>query len=177
MRALAETCWLLIVAACANEAHEVTPSDAAITDEPMAVEESWGWAAPEDAGTYAPTFYGVYYEVLLGSCGLVFCHASDGYFTLATPERAYRSLVDVSASSQECASTGLVRVRPGQPERSLLYLKITNPPCGELMPRSLGGSIPLEARRIEQVRQWIEAGAEPFEQRDGSAADSSDTGL
>lgn len=178
MRALARTwCWLQLVAACANEAHEGTPSDATVTDAQAPAEDGWGWMAPEDAATYAPTFYAVYYEVLLPSCALVFCHAADGYYTLATPERAYRSLVDVSASSQECAGTGLVRVKPGHPEESLLYLKITSPPCGELMPLSLGTSIPLEARRIEQIRQWIEAGAQPFEQRDGGDADSSDTGL
>lgn len=120
-----------------------------------------GWTAPpEDAGpTYAPTFYAVYYEVLRPSCGVLFCHLAPGYFAVSTPEIAYQTLVDAPATSDTCSSTGLMRVAPGYPDRSLLYLKITNPPCGKQMPLGFGVSVPLDPRKVEQIRQWILRGA------------------
>jgi hypothetical protein len=171
-------CWLLCAAACSssNEAGEIAPDDAAAAGDTVPADGGWGWIPPADAATYAPSYYAVYYEVFRKSCALLFCHAADGYFTLATPELGYETLVDVPASSQECAATGLVRVKPGSPEQSLLYLKITDPPCGELMPLQIGGSIRLEDRRVEQIRQWIEAGAKAFESQADAAVDSNDDG-
>lgn len=124
-----------------------------------------GWTAPPaDAGpTYAPTFYAVYYEILRPTCGIPFCHLTPGYFTVATPELAYQTLVNAPATSDACRSTGLMRVAPGQPDQSLLYLKITNPPCGKQMPLSFGTSTPLDPRKIEQIREWILRGAPEVE--------------
>lgn len=124
-----------------------------------------GWIAPpEDAGpTYAPTFYAVYFEVLRPSCGVLFCHLAPGYFAVSTPELAYQTLVNAPATSDTCRSTGLMRIAPGQPDQSLLYLKITNPPCGKQMPLSFGVSVPLDPREVEQIRQWILRGAPEVE--------------
>jgi hypothetical protein len=158
-------CGLLLITGCSPEGatHDAEPSDAGVAIDQA--DESWGWTAPTDTETYQPTFYGVYYEILLPSCALVFCHGSDGYFTLSRPDHAYASLVSAPASSKECAPTGLLRIQPGSPEQSLLYLKITTPPCGERMPLQLGGGVPLEARRIDQIKTWIERGALPFDEQ------------
>jgi len=53
----------------------------------------------------------------------------------------------------------LKRVDPGNPDASLLYLKITNPPCGSKMPLSYGTSGSLDPLQIAQIGAWIEAGA------------------
>jgi uncharacterized membrane protein len=43
----------------------------------------------------------------------------------------------------------------GNPDSSLIYLKITNPPCGSKMPQ--GGS--LSQSEIDTIKNWISAGA------------------
>jgi hypothetical protein len=61
------------------------------------------------------------------------------------------------------ACEGKMRVVPGDPENSLLYLKLANrAPCGSGMPvagppREMSGLF--NARQLEVVRSWIAAGA------------------
>jgi hypothetical protein len=63
-----------------------------------------------------------------------------------------------------CAGAGWSRVVAGDPEHSLLYVKIvaklddTETPCGESMPSGANRE-PLTAEQVEQVRAWIAAGA------------------
>ncbi len=118
-----------------------------------------GAASGDDgAPTYAPTYEAVYDEVLVPNCALPFCHAGSGdYLQLLTADVGYASLVLAPAQGPMCASTGLKRVDPGHPETSLLYLKITNPPCGVKMPQVLGAT--LDPRQIDQIRRWIACGA------------------
>lgn len=88
------------------------------------------------------------------------CHlpgAENGGLSLH-PKTAYDSLV--GAKSTE---SGLLRVEPGKPEASYLYLKLTGEHLkaggnGERMPF---GEPALPAADIERVRAWIEAGAKP----------------
>jgi hypothetical protein len=110
--------------------------------------------------TYAPTYEAVYKEVLGPSCALMFCHGGAGaYLQLGTPAMGYASLVDAPAGGPMCAPTGLKRVDPGHPETSLLYLKVTVPPCGVKMPLLYGYSGTLDPRQIDQIRSWIACGA------------------
>ncbi len=119
-----------------------------------------GVLGDEITHTFAPTYSAVYDEVLSPTCALVFCHGGSGdYLQLASKAIGYASLVDAAAEGPDCGATGLVRVEPGHPERSLLYLKITDPPCGAKMPLLYGYSGSLDPREVEQIRQWIEAGA------------------
>ena len=125
-------------------------------------------SAKEDAGTdpsaltYDPTFTAVYNEILQGSCAVAFCHI--GVVTpMALPDQAtaYKALVNVPAatanSGGSCQGKGM-RVLPGNPDMSLLYEKLVQPvPCGLPMPGS--GHAPLEARQIDQIKQWITLGA------------------
>lgn len=111
--------------------------------------------------TYAPIFQAVYDEVLVPSCADLFCHNDgDGYFDALTIDIAYATLVNAKTDSIDCGALGLLRVKPYEPQQSLLYLKLTDPPCGLKMPRTYDGYI--DPRQVEQVRQWIELGAERY---------------
>jgi hypothetical protein len=172
---LTATCAVLLLAACSRRepAEAGTPDGAApVADaaRPAVTKDAgWGSVRPQDGTppTFAPTFYAVYWEVLQPTCGTVFCHATDAYFELYSPARAYETLVGVASSSASCESAALERVKPGRPEESLLFLKITNPPCGTRMPPPFGGAPVVAPRQIDQIRRWILRGAP----RDGGPDD------
>lgn len=63
--------------------------------------------------------------------------------------------MDAEARSIECASFGKIAV-PFSPDESLIYTKLTSPPCGSLMPFAIE---PLDPEAIEKIRAWIELGA------------------
>jgi len=109
--------------------------------------------------TYAPTFTAVYGEIISPVCAGLFCHGAGdtGNLSMTTQPVAYSSLVGVAAHGPYCADAGLLRVDPGDPDASLLYLKVTNPPCGAKMPP---GYFPyLDARETAQISEWISLGA------------------
>jgi hypothetical protein len=56
-----------------------------------------------------------------------------------------------------CADTQMMRVKPGDPDNSLLYDKVANmtPKCGTHMPP---GSM-LKPEQLQQIRDWIMMGA------------------
>jgi hypothetical protein len=132
-----------------------------------AAEASGGDARVDDssvggdgAPTYAPTFSAIYDEILAQSCALAFCHAGADFLTITSKDQAYGVLVNAQAKGPQCASSGLKLVDPGHPETSLLYLKVTSPPCGSKMPLLYGGaSGSLDPLQIDQIKTWIEAGA------------------
>jgi hypothetical protein len=77
-------------------------------------------------------------------------------------EFAYANLVGVPSGDKpeyQCAGSGLNRVQPGEPEKSLIYLKLTLPPCGGKMPPPAFGTTTPEQQEL--VRQWIADGALP----------------
>jgi hypothetical protein len=95
------------------------------------------------------------------------CHsggefAAGGFDMQADP---YGALVGAPATASECEDGAMMRIAPGEPDASLVYLKIvakmngTAAPCGEEMPPGddQPGLTPDEAERL---RSWIEAGAE-----------------
>jgi polyvinyl alcohol dehydrogenase (cytochrome) len=110
-----------------------------------------------EAPTGDPTFDAVYREVLEPSgCTTTMCHGAGGMLSLQDRDTAHGNLVDAEAEGELCASTGLARVAPGDPDESLLYLKLLpDPPCGVRMP--VAGA--LEPAQIEQIREWISRGA------------------
>ena len=116
--------------------------------------------------SYAPTMTAIYDEILSLHCAVSFCHLGATGTTpiMSNKDRTYQQLVGVPASGAKCGDAGLaglLRVDPGHPETSLLYLKVENPPpadlCGDPMPS--GNSLPLEDPDIEQIKQWIAQGA------------------
>jgi hypothetical protein len=106
----------------------------------------------------APTFTQVRTEVVNNDCSGPFCHsATVGGFMLGAPDALYKELVGPKATGGKCGTSGLDRVVPGDPDHSLLYLKLKgNPPCGDAMPSNNG---PLDPAKVEMVRAWIAAGA------------------
>jgi outer membrane protein assembly factor BamB len=114
------------------------------------------------------TFSGVYTDVLQGAgcAGSALCHGGEGsgHLNLSTKQLAYDALVDVAAMGQNlspgagpnCSDSGLLRVKRNDPAASLLMQKLENTqPCGTSMPP---GSM-LRPEQIEQVRSWIDKGA------------------
>ncbi len=94
------------------------------------------------------------------TCALPFCHAGAGdYLQLANKAIGYSSLVGAAAAGPDCGATGLLRVDPGHPETSLLYLKVTSPPCGSKMPIQYGPPSSLDPDQIRQIHDWIAGGA------------------
>lgn len=137
-----------------------------------------------DAGAYAfpclgatpparsDTFESVYLEILCTrGCVDSYCHGSRGAWggldLASSLGQAYAALVGQPAGDLRpvdarptCVSSPLARVTPYEPERSLLYLKLSRrAPCGSAMPPDSSGRTPLAAEQLEHVRRWIVAGA------------------
>jgi polyvinyl alcohol dehydrogenase (cytochrome) len=107
--------------------------------------------------TGEPTFSAIYAEIMESyACTTPFCHGAGGMLALDSKQAAYDALVGVAAQGNACAGGGLERVKPGEPDASLFFLKLgATPPCGARMP--LGGF--LTDAEIAQIRVWIERGA------------------
>jgi hypothetical protein len=90
-------------------------------------------------------------EIFTPSCALASCHSSAdaaGGLDLATSDLEGEL---VGAASGTC--DGWIRVVPGAPDESLLYLKVAGPaPCGTLMPAPNG----LPPEQAACIRSWIE---------------------
>jgi hypothetical protein len=70
---------------------------------------------------------------------------------------AYHAMVGVQSHGPNCADSGLTIVEPDDPDASLLYLKVTTPPCGNRMPASYFPY--LDTKQTTQVHDWIARGA------------------
>jgi hypothetical protein len=114
-------------------------------------------ATASAAPTYAPTFTAIYGEILMPICAGPFCHGANEFLLMTTREVAYKAMVGVTSSGPKCGDSGLTIVEPGDPDASLLYLKITTPPCGNRMPAAYFPS--LDSKQTAQVREWIARGA------------------
>jgi hypothetical protein len=108
------------------------------------------------------SFSAIYADILSKRCAGPVCHSGSstgGSFNVmagATASAVRSSLLGKAASGSECASSGLSLVTAGQPDKSLLYLKLTDmPPCGSRMPPT--GA--LTAPELDRVRTWIANGA------------------
>jgi hypothetical protein len=85
------------------------------------------------------------------------CHAAGiAAAGLTLPDTTPSNLVNVPSSEQPT----LLRVMPGDPARSYLFLKVTGAPGidGGRMPKD---DSPLDTESIDAVERWIEAGAPP----------------
>jgi hypothetical protein len=102
----------------------------------------------------APTFTEVYTDILSVDCTP--CHTRmnpAANLSYADQASAYADLVGVSA---ECG-TGNVRVIAGDSMSSLLWRKVAGVDlCGSRMPN---GRTPLPDAKIDEIRDWIAAGA------------------
>jgi hypothetical protein len=128
------------------------------------------------SGGSSATFTEIYSTILnpTGGSGCVnqICHAAgfetqpaQGGLDMSTQTLAYMNLVNVKALGTLCAPSGDIRVVPGNPSTSLMYLKVSEatPPCGVQMPDMmlLSSLTPLTADQLQTISDWITAGAMP----------------
>jgi hypothetical protein len=98
---------------------------------------------PAPASTATPTpnsFTEVYQKVIARTCTNDYCHYNGvgirySALDMSSPVYAYWSLVGQPCMGASCSEMG-TRVIPGDPNDSILYLKVsrTMPPCGSQMP-------------------------------------------
>jgi hypothetical protein len=105
-----------------------------------------------------PTLKRVETEVFAKSCTFAACHSASAPaegLNLEAP--TYAKLVDVKARG--AGATDLTLVIAGKPDESYLYQKLSQdkPRTGARMPSN---GDPLDAARLNLVRDWIAAGAE-----------------
>lgn len=90
-------------------------------------------------------------DIFTPGCALPTCHTSVDAAAGLDLQAVDLEAQLVGAPSGTC--DGWIRVVPGAPDESLLYLKIAGPvPCGTLMPPPAG----LPAEQVACVRSWIE---------------------
>ncbi len=131
----------------------------------------------------ANSFAKIYKETIQQKCTNDFCHYNgvDIRFSdldLSSKERAYWSLFDRPCAGPNCQQTGM-RVLPGQPEASVMYLKLLDQDqlpagtsrCGTQMPADKtnyttnGTSVltfsgpPLDPNELLPIQNWIQEGA------------------
>jgi hypothetical protein len=174
MRTLLSSTFLALTVSC-NAADSRAPADGG----PLASE-----AGPDPSYSFpclgvrtvsgAPTFSAIYLEVMCtGGCVDAYCHGSRGTWAdldLSQLDGAYYELVDQPSGKlipvdnrPTCAESPLLRVKPGAPEESLLYLKVSGrAPCGTRMPPPSSEYRPLLDAQVAQIRRWIELGAPSF---------------
>jgi hypothetical protein len=116
-------------------------------------------AGPIGSITFTSLYDDVFSQQAFGagvSCANDYCHGATGSggLSVSTKQGAYDSLVNAEGSAN-CG--GEVRVVPGDPDASLLVQKITDPSCGERMPKDNEDSLSPET--IGRIRAWIGAGA------------------
>jgi hypothetical protein len=108
----------------------------------------------------AATFATIQRKVFTPACTAPSCHGGGGAGGLVlSAGAAYGDLVGVAASNPAAHAAGLLRVAPGDPDRSFLLRKLAGTlGAGEGAPMPFGGSH-LPAGSIDLVRRWIAAGA------------------
>jgi outer membrane protein assembly factor BamB len=115
-------------------------------------------AKPE---TGSASFSAIYSELLSKRCAGPVCHSGNstgGSLNVMGTDAsaAHAALIGRPASGSECSSSGLPLVTAGQPDKSLLYLKVAGmPPCGSRMPPT--GALP--QADVDRLRTWIANGA------------------
>jgi hypothetical protein len=127
-----------------------------------------GAAGSADPVPGSPTFSAIFQDIIVGTgCnGGAACHAgmAGGNLTMRKQADTYSALVNMkgmgmtaTSPATKCMDSGLVRVVPNDPDKSLLYQKLSAAmaPCGQSMPP--GGA--LNPAQIMQVRTWIMNGA------------------
>jgi hypothetical protein len=111
----------------------------------------------------SPTWTNVYTTVVANRCAP--CHTTSsgigvaqGMLDMTSQTTAYQNLVNAPAAGLACTGQG-VRVTPGDPDASVMYLKVSldDPsPCGSKMP--LNGP-PLSQADADLIENWIKNGA------------------
>jgi hypothetical protein len=118
----------------------------------------------------------------IGSCAASSCHASDGAGKAHLNFKTAKDLTEVLVNVPACENTKLMRVKPGNPEESWLWIKLTGAiqdktegklvyagtpsTCssvatgfGSRMPYAAGSFDKLSAAKLAIIHDWIVGGA------------------
>ncbi|HRI78630.1 MAG TPA: hypothetical protein PLR06_03765 [Cyclobacteriaceae bacterium] len=121
----------------------------------------------KENGTPESTFDQLQSKILTPSCAISGCHASKNDVTFSQHELileknvAYANLVNIRPKNTNAQADGLLRVKPGEPEKSLFIHKLHlydhhMQDYGNPMPLGL---TKLSMGQLEFIEQWINAGA------------------
>jgi hypothetical protein len=130
----------------------------------------------EGAATSSATFTEVYTTIIATDCSTSTCHnpsdTEKSVLDMSSKATAYKNLVNTAAAGYLCISSGLTRVVPDEPSKSLFYLKVsdTMPPCGFQMPPDAASLMgidldsglaepPLTQAQQTLILDWIQSGA------------------
>jgi hypothetical protein len=102
-----------------------------------------------------PSFATIQRKILTPSCSTFSCHGAARAGGLALGDDALASLVGIPPSNATARAAGLLRVAPGDPDRSFLLKKLTADLTsgeGDPMPQ-VGSRLPPAS--IDLIRRWI----------------------
>jgi len=133
-------------------------------DEQVSVDELIGAIDASLIGCFAVrpvTLAEIQETIFTPSCAIETCHNSDSATgnLILTAELAREQLISVLPDAAPARAAGLLRVAPGNLERSFLYSKLIGPRPGHGSRMPLNAP-PLPAAQIKQVGDWILTGAE-----------------
>lgn len=141
------------------------PSFDADADGAISIDElirAVGHALAGCPGRVPASFEAVRDRVFVPRCALPGCHAAGSAAANLVLEagRAYGEVVGVQPDTESARLAGFLLVKPGDPRRSFLFLKLSDPPPGMGSRMPLGAE-PLSPAEVELVRSWILGGAPP----------------
>lgn len=135
-------------------------------------------AGCQSAAPSSPNSFTKVYENVIGpTCTNDYCHYAGiglrlGALDMSSKVVAYWSLADVPCQAPACSSQG-TRVIPGDPDGSILYLKVSQstPKCGAQMPASIASAMApapkaefsgtkLGDDQLKLIYNWILEGAQ-----------------
>jgi len=116
-------------------------------------------AAPEPP--VPPQLSAIEERIFVPNCTFSSCHGeggAGGSLTL-TPGQAFAQLVSHACNDAQARADGLLRVAPGDPAHSFLFLKLhaIDLKYGGRMPQD---APPLSDAQIASIEQWIAEGAQ-----------------
>lgn len=119
-----------------------------------------GTEEDDEADAVQPTLASIQKNVFDKSCSSSSCHgeAKQGGLDLRAGA-SYAGLVNVEPDKAAAKDAGLLRVKPGDPDKSFLVVKLGTVPSG-MGARMPQGGKPLDAATINAVKNWIANGAE-----------------
>ena len=122
-------------------------------------------SSPGETAAPQPGFAKINSEIFEPNCTFA-CHSGGAFAAGGLDMKAdpYRTLVDVRPVASVCKADPMVRVAPGDPDKSLVYVKVVAKvegkpaPCGDGMPAGVDRAA-LTADEVDVIRAWIEDGA------------------
>jgi hypothetical protein len=114
------------------------------------------------------TFAEINTQVLAPSCAAFsVCHSAVGASQanmLNLETNPYTALVNAPAVNAKAAAEGKVRVKPSDPDNSLMWIKLNLPESQTSASVGYGGSMPqasphLPKEQLDGIKAWIAAGA------------------